>query len=288
MTAYNIYSYENAQESASPLVTVEVSDDGTSIASVTSSDPEVQTNAERMLNEYVAQEFTPEEAIERFAGPYGEVREVEMQPAAEAPAEEAPEPAPEAEEASEPVAEEDVVAAAAEADVAPEGGAVTFSIPEGTMAMTNDEGTVITLLQRDPEQGAVIRVEGEWVPVTDPETLEGLNFVGVDESAVALYDEHETAGNLVPIQYYPASEEGPYWPDPVVVDDENLEYDDETGEFSTPVGDAEPLAASITLNRSEDLDAAISAALIDPEMRWYVERRVAALGLKADLPWLRG
>lgn len=158
----------------------------------------------------------------------------------------------------------------------------TFEIPDGTMAMTNDDGVVVTLLQRDPEQGASIRHDGAWVPVTDPETLSGLNFVGVEASAVDLYDQHEGAGNLVPIQYYPASEAGPYWPSPVLVEDDNLDYDDETGEFSQ----TEALAASVVLDGPEDLEPAIAAAVDNQDLRWYVERRVAALGLEARLPWL--
>lgn len=167
--------------------------------------------------------------------------------------------------------------------------ATVFEIPEGIMAMTTDQGIVATLLQRDAEAGASVRHEGEWIPVTDPETLDGLTFVGVDESAVDLYDTHEADGNLVPIKYYTPTAEGPHWPEPVLVDDEDLEFDEETGEFSSSTEesdeDVEPLAASIPINSASDLDLAISAALRDPDLRWYVERRVAALGLKASLPW---
>jgi hypothetical protein len=168
--------------------------------------------------------------------------------------------------------------------------ATVFEIPDGTMAMTTDAGVVATLLQRDPESGASIRHDGEWVPVTDPATLDGLNFVGVEDDAVALYDEHEADGNLVPIQYYTASADGPYWPDPVVVSDVDLDSDEESDE-PAPTDEAdedvEPLAASVTLNSANDLDAAIAAAVMNQDLRWYVERRVAALGLEADLPWQR-
>lgn len=166
----------------------------------------------------------------------------------------------------------------------------TFEIPEGTMAMTTDDGIVVTLLQRDPEKGAVVRHDGEWVEVTDPETLDGLNFVGVAGSAVDLFDTHEADGHLVPVQYYPASEEGPFWPDPVVVEDENLEFNEETGEFSSPADEEDadkPVTASVMINSADDLDAAIAAAAMDPDLRWYVERRCKALGLEASLPWLK-
>lgn len=165
-----------------------------------------------------------------------------------------------------------------------------YEIPEGIMAMANDAGTVVTLLQRDPEAGASIRHDGQWIPVTDPETLDNLTFVGVEDNAVDLYDQHEADGNLVPIKYYSPSADGPYWPEPIFVDDEDLEFDEETGEFSSPTAETEEdetLTASITLNTASDLDAAIAAAVMNQDLRWYVERRVAALGLEASLPWLK-
>lgn len=167
----------------------------------------------------------------------------------------------------------------------------TYTIPDGTMAMTNDDGIVITLLQRDQEHGAVLRHDGDWIPMTDPETIDGLNFVGVEEDAVALYDSNEAAGSLVPIKNFTASIDGPFWPE-IVIDNESV-LDEETGEYSAPgeteeaesAVDEEALAASIRLDSADDLVEAIAAAADNPDLQWYVERRIAALGLEADLPW---
>ena len=165
-------------------------------------------------------------------------------------------------------------------------------LPDGLMAMVDDEGVVITLYKSDPKYGAVLRRKNEWIPLTDMSVLADLSFVGVQDSAEALYDEHDANGNLLPIKFYSPTAEGPYWPEYTVLTDEEAaaggifdEEDDEASSESDTV--EEPLAASVTLASAEDLDAAIAAAAEDPDLRWYVERRVAALGLEADLPWLR-
>lgn len=173
------------------------------------------------------------------------------------------------------------------------------SIDNGVMAMTDEDGVVITLYQSNEEHGADIRHDGAWIPLTDPETIADLAFVGVQDSAVALYDEHEAAENLLPIKFYTPSAEGPYWTEAVPLSDEETvddEDDVEAAEGETATEEVsetdedeadEALAASVGLNSAEDLDLAISAALRDPDLRWYVERRMSALGLEADLPWQR-
>lgn len=163
-----------------------------------------------------------------------------------------------------------------------------FKIPDGVMAMTDDEGVVVTLYQNDPEHGGVFRHDGAWVPLVDPTTLTELAFVGVQDSAVALFDEHEASGNLVPIKFYTPTAEGPYWTDAIPLNDDEVSEDVEDESEEEIVVDEEPLAASVTLNTVDDLTAAIAAANDDPDLRWYVERRVAALGLEASLPWLEG
>lgn len=165
-------------------------------------------------------------------------------------------------------------------DVAP------FSLPDTVMAMTDDDGVVITLYQNDPEHGGVIRHNGEWIPLVDPSTLSGLAFVGVQDSAIDLYDEHEADQNLVPIKFYAPTAEGPYWTEAVSLSDDELVEDEEDEGDEI---EEEPIAASIVINLSDDLPAAIAAAIDDESIRWYVERRIAALGLEAvDLPWLKG
>lgn len=76
MPTYNIYPYSNAQQDVEPVATVTLSDDGTNIVSVKSSDREAQAEIARMLDEYVERGLTPEYAIVRIAGSYGDVAEV--------------------------------------------------------------------------------------------------------------------------------------------------------------------------------------------------------------------
>jgi hypothetical protein len=286
MPIYNIYPYVNAEDDVEPTVTVEVSADGTDILNIEASDTETRANAERTLRDYVAGGFTPVEAVERYAGPYGEVAEVNedgtrVEPVVAAVKdEEVSEPEPEPEPEVEPEAASEVESEG-EATAQPEPTATDaepFTIGEGLMAMTEDDGTVVTLLRRDPTDGAVYRHDGAWHPMVDPTVLDGLSFVGVTEDSEAVYDEHEAKDELIDIGNYSPSAEGPYWPDIVVLPGEPKE-EDEYGEA---------IAASALVNSAADLAEAIAAAAADPDLRWYVERRVAALGLKASLPWLEG
>lgn len=172
-----------------------------------------------------------------------------------------------------------------------------FEIGDGIMAMTEDDGTVITLLKRDPTSGAMYRHDSEWLPLVDPTVLDDLAFVGVTDSAEAVYDKYESQDELVSVGHYYPSAEGPFWPHPVTIyaepetaDEASANMDDDVEDDSVDSVEAveEPLAASITLNSADDLDSAIAAAAADPEIRWYVERRMQALGLEARLPWLEG
>lgn len=173
-------------------------------------------------------------------------------------------------------------------------------IGDGIMAMTEDDGTVVTLLKRDPETGAVYRQDGEWKPLVDPTVLDNLTFVGVSASAEAVYDRYLGEDKLVSIGHYFPSPDGPFWPHPVQ-EYEEPETAAEAAEARRVGGDEEEappgvdaeseedesIAASAILSSIEDLPDAIAAAVLDPNLRWYVERRIAALGLEADLPWQR-
>jgi hypothetical protein len=58
------------------------------------------------------------------------------------------------------------------------------------------------------------------------------------------------------------------------------------GEEAVPEEDEEEgITAALTLDSARDLPDAIAAALLNSDLRWWVEARVAALGLKASLPW---
>lgn len=266
MASYNIYGYISTDVDNPPLhTTVVLSDDDSEIVSINCVNPERQEEAEEVLGGYMDAGFLALDAVARYAGSYGTVKEANPDGSLVAAVEDV----------------EDTPTAAVDASPS--------AVPDGIMAMTGDDGIVETLFRTDDEFGAIIRHGGEWVPMTDPTIIESLAFVGVTDDAIDVYDRHEAAGKLAPIKQYPPSPEGPYWPDPVIYEEgelEDVEADDV--EEVEPQEDEEPIAASVTLDTADDLVAAIAAAVENPELQWYVERRVAALGLAASLPWLAG
>lgn len=183
------------------------------------------------------------------------------------------------------------------------------TIPDGLMAMTDDNGTVVTLLKRDPEHGAVYRHDGAWHPLVDPTVLNDLAFVGVTASSEPIYDKYEKIDQLVTIGHYLPTTEGPQWTEVVQgyeepehaseidyaaldeaseedeVEEEPAEESEEVPEPEEDEEDEEAVTAALTLDGPGDLQNAISAALLNKDLRWFVERRVAALGIEAELPW---
>lgn len=73
MPTFNIYGYENGQES-DPYCVVILSEDNSEIVSVTSVNPEDQADAERSLRFYMDNGFTATDALFRYAGSYGLVK----------------------------------------------------------------------------------------------------------------------------------------------------------------------------------------------------------------------
>lgn len=260
MGTLNIYNYDNAEdiEAQEPSVVVELSDDNKEIVSITASDPEEQAEAEEMIRLYMESGLTPIEAVNRYSGTYGYVGQDGVVPDDE---------------------DDDAVVSAVEDDSANNSDVDKSAeriLSGALMAMANDSGHVVTLYRTEDDGTAMFRLDGEWRELGDPATLSNLSFVGVEESAVELYDEHQSNGKLVPIKFYKPSIEGPYWTDIIDYDNEEDVEDEDAG-----------VTASIVLNSRDDLEVAIAAAVQNEDLRWFVERRVAALGLEANLPWLK-
>lgn len=267
MPELSIYS----QNSTEPWITVVLNDDNSEVLDLRGEESRVE-EAKSVLDDYIEGGLSVPDAVARLAGSYGVILA-------------------EGETLNDDVA---VTSAVDPTTDSPE----ELVIGDGLMAMTDDAGTVVTLLRRDSEHGAVYRHEGEWHPVGDPAAFDGLAFVGVQPSAEGTYDKYAKRNLLVAIDHYSPSAAGPYWPhmvfetedtpiiNPIDEDDEDDDGVDDEAEVDAEVdADEEPLAASVQINSQDDLIAAIAVAVDDPDFRWYVERRVAALGLEASLPW---
>lgn len=271
MPTYNIYDTGANVGTDSPAIVIELNDDETEIVSVVNSNSENDAETASVIEGYQNAGFSATDIVARLAGSYGYVERART--------------------------DGGVVSAAvdAEDEVPVEGESTAPPLEiDGTMAMTSDAGLVVTLLQKN-ESGPMYRHGKEWVSVVDPSVFDGLTYVGVDENSIETYDSYENDGMLAPISEYIPSPGGPFWPD-LIVNDDDLVLDEETGVYEPESGiteanevpeDEESVTASVTLNSEEDLTAAIAAAVEDPDLRWYVQRRVEALGLKAALPWLR-
>ncbi len=177
-----------------------------------------------------------------------------------------------------------------------------LGLPGDLWAAVSDpsEGALVAALVRVTNEGdleAKWPNGHDWEPLTDPSVLSDFDYVGVNPEAVQLFQNYDRDNTLGVIGSYPMSDLGPFptqeqmsipmskeIPEPRSEDDEYWENSGETHGAKS----VSPVVASVVVVGAEDLPEAIAAAVADPDIRWYVERRVAALGLEADLPWLEG
>lgn len=144
-------------------------------------------------------------------------------------------------------------------------------------ALVADDGYVWTLMLTT-DVGAYLRYSAAWHMLTDAESIDGLNPVEVRDTAVDMFDQADQAGNVIQVTSMPVLDE---------IDRYRPEEDETTAEPVTPevnlVGSATtPLP---TIETEEDVAAAIKVADDNPQHRWYVERRLAALDLPYAVPW---
>jgi hypothetical protein len=173
-----------------------------------------------------------------------------------------------------------------------------LGLPGDLWALVGDaeEGALVGGLMRTIEGGEVeVKFPDghDWQPLSDPSVISDFNIVGVNPESVQLFKNYDRDNTLGVISSYPLSDTGPFptmeqlqipmskeIPEPRTEDDPYWETSGETH-------GNRPLVASVVVNSSEDLQEAIAAAVYDPDLRWYVERRIKSLGLEAALPWLR-
>lgn len=162
-------------------------------------------------------------------------------------------------------------------------GGSTMAVTPELYAVLDDDSFVGTILL-SAESGLYVRYSNQWHEVSDPNLIEDKTIQMVSESAVGVFDEAEQGGSVLPISEYLVS--GSRAPNSI----------DETPEDSDEDEDAENSAITAStavtllppkLSSAEDVPAAIAAAVENTVLQWWVERRLSALEIEADLPWKR-
>jgi hypothetical protein len=183
----------------------------------------------------------------------------------------------------------------------------------GAVTAPEEGALVAALVESDVDGNLSIMTPGGrgWEPMYDLGVVEDYSFVGLMPEAEEVYKNYDRENTLGVVGSYPLSPDGPYatqeqlevpmpkdFPPPRTEDDEYWENSGETYD-GEPEGvdlsgaevedaDAEAITASVVINTADDVPDAIAAAIRDQELRWYIERRCAALGIQASFPWQAG
>lgn len=150
-----------------------------------------------------------------------------------------------------------------------------FTMPT-LWAMTDDDGFVVTMMLNS-DTGLYVRFASAWHRLVDDDVVDGLSVVEVDDSSLEMFDQFDRAGQLVHVS---AMSQGG-----MPIPDEVLQEPDPDAPVA--VVSAAQLKEMPALASADDLPLAIAQAQADPELQWWVERRVKALGLSASLPWAK-
>jgi hypothetical protein len=139
-------------------------------------------------------------------------------------------------------------------------------------ALVDTNGDVATMMMSSAS-ALYLRFSNQWVLLTDPETIEDYDVVGVEGSALDLYDRYDILGQSVKIGSMP-----------VIPADS-----DRVGGYVEVEGEMPLVAAGVavpTIASARDLPAAIEFAQEHTDFQWYVDRRAKALKIEDyDPPW---
>lgn len=150
--------------------------------------------------------------------------------------------------------------------LSPEG----FHVPN-LYALSEDDGFVATMLLNS-DAGLYVRASNAWHLLTDDDVVDGLNVTEVIDASLDMFDQFDRAGQLVHVTAMT----------PIGTEFVPLREAVDTPE---PVLAALPTLDVPRLTGADDLPEAIQAAADNPELQWWVERRIKALGIEAELPW---
>jgi len=143
-------------------------------------------------------------------------------------------------------------------------------------AVVAPDNTVVTLII-ETGMGTYVRYGGSWLLMPEGSSaLEDMALVQVAPSAMAVWDQSDSAGKTVSIADLPTKDVGAV---------ETIEM---PGEDQPAIGEEEvPVVAGANIpsvNQIEDLPVAIRYAITHPESRWYVIKRATALGELDKIP----
>lgn len=146
-------------------------------------------------------------------------------------------------------------------------------VPPTLYAVSEDDGFVATMVLSS-DVGMYMRYSGEWHKL-NPDVIDGLNVTEVHGGALDMFDQFDRAGQMVNVAAMPRSGDDP----PANTGLHESEPTPGVG-ITAGLSMAVPRVAS-----PDDVPDAIAAAVEDPELRWYVERRIQAMGLDVEVPW---
>ena len=148
------------------------------------------------------------------------------------------------------------------------------------------------------DQGLYLRFDGAWrylPPESDPNPIDGMTVIDVVGNAVDVFDESDVRGNTPSIMKFLLAD-GETYTGVVRQDSEDGAVEQVIlGEVDTnPSGQTLTSAASLisyhrvqypVVASIDDLNNAIEIANNEPSIRWYVEKRIRALGADVHIPW---
>lgn len=147
-------------------------------------------------------------------------------------------------------------------------------------ALTDDDGFVATLMLVAGEL-IYLRYSNAWIPLTDPDVIDGLDVFSVDEAALDMYDQYDRVGRSIHVASLPVTNAGD-----MMRGEEKVAVVAATRELKNEVEEIVAEQVLPVLASGRELIAFIPMAEANPSIRWYVEKRAKALGVdSSELPW---
>jgi hypothetical protein len=162
-------------------------------------------------------------------------------------------------------------------------------------AVNPDDHYVLTLILVSPA-GVYARYSSNWFEIASANSLGNCYLVGVEDTAVEMYDAHDARGSQVSVKALPTirdwvpqadvatvqlAEEVVETPGETAANPEGMGQDQET-EAITAAG---VLVLPTRLDQEDLVQEALEAGAANAEVRWAVRRRLEQLNWTGEFPW---